>query len=372
MSLEYRSGRWSLIYRPDGRYGRKVRVSMDPAIQDQARAQAWHDDFILDWKKNQGMDIESHTLTGLSIEKMWPEYLKWSELHHACTTHLDIISTGRRIIKYLGQYNAEGIGPHHIQVYQRMRSEESIKVIRGKKVPRPGPRAINKDLAYLMGFVKWAGKQGHITPRKLSSDPLPYKRPLPKVLTVKEVRAILLAAEPFFQSYFLCLYALGLRSIEARNLRWKDIDWQQGTVSMIQKGGTTKSLPAYPELLSSLKKIAPSRSKLKACGGDLPVFQHPVTQYENPGKAVKNIRLAIKRACQKAGVTKRVTPHLFRHSFATHLVEGGANLRVVQELLGHADIRNTQIYTHISLETMRAAQSVISKGLEYRGHSKGA
>lgn len=311
---------------------------------------------IREWKAAKGQPKEPHALTGLTIGQLWPEYLKWSALHHAQTTHLDIISAGGRIKKHLGQYDAEGIGPHHIQIYQRMRSGESA---------RPIPRAINKDLAYLQGFVKWAGKQGHITPRKLSADPLPYKRPLPQVLTVDEVKAILQAAEPFFRTYFLFLYALGLRSVECRNLKWKDVNFERGVVNMIQKGGSTKSLPVGPILLSSLREIAPPRAKLKACGGNLPVFQKP------DGKGpVRNLRPAIDRACKKAGVTKRVTPHLFRHSFATHLVDQGVNLRIVQDLLGHADIKTTQIYTHVSMETMRAAQSLISRGIEKVGHGK--
>lgn len=324
-------------------------------IQNEQEARRWHDEFISEWKAAKGLGTtEPRPLTGLSIGQLWPEYLKWSELHHAKTTHADLVSAGKRIIKHLGQYGAEGIGQHHVSLYQRIRSGESEK---------PIPRAINKDLAYLMGFIRWAGKQRHITPRKLSTDPLPYKRPMPQVLTVQEVKAIIKAAEPFFRCLFMFLYALGLRSVEARNLKWKDVNFQRGVVSMIQKGGSTKSLPVGPGLLSALRSIAPPRSILKACGGDMPVFQHPSEQYGNPGHAVVNLRPAIQRACMKAGITKRVTPHLFRHSFATHLVDQNVNLRTVQALLGHAQIQTTQIYTHISLENLRQAQSGINRGM---------
>jgi site-specific recombinase XerD len=107
---------------------------------------------------------------------------------------------------------------------------------------------------------------------------------------------------------------------------------------------------------------------LKASGGNLPVFRHPDPHY-GTGEAVKNLRPAIQRACQKAGITKRVTPHLFRHSFATHLVDANVNLRTIQKLLGHSRITTTEIYTHVSLENMRKAQGVIGKGLRGFGHS---
>jgi site-specific recombinase XerD len=224
-----------------------------------------------------------------------------------------------------------------------------------KKADRPINCSINKELAYFGGFIRWAGRQGHITPRKILMDRLPYKRPLPQVLTVKEVNAILRACDPFFRCLLLCLYALGLRSVEARNLRWKDVNFQRGVISMIQKGGSTKSLPIGSAVISSLKAIAPPRSKLKAGGGNLPVFRHPDPHY-GTGEAVKNLRPAIQRACLKAGVTKRVTPHLFRHSFATHLVDANVNLRTVQKLLGHARITTTEIYTHVSLENMQEVE----------------
>ena len=350
MSLELRHERFYICYRPDGRYGRRVRFPLPVEIRDGEVAQKFHDDFIREWKAAKGQPAEPHALTGLTIGQLWPEYLLWSEMHHAETTHKDLVNVGQWVKKYLGQYDAEGIGPHHIGIYQRMRTADA---------GRPINRTVNKEINYLGGMIRWAGKLGHITPRRLIMDMLPYKKPLPQVLTMKEVEAIVKAAKPFYRAYLLALYALGLRSIEARNLKWKDVNFERGVVNMIQKGGSTKSLPMGTALLSALKEISPPALTLKACGGDLPVFQNPKTK-----KAVVNVRKAIKLIAGRAGVEKRVTPHMLRHSCATHMVDQGVNLRIIQRFLGHSQISTTEVYTHVSLENLRAAQKSISKGID--------
>ena len=370
MSLEFRSNKFFIQYRPDGRYGRKVRVPIPDQYQGSIEdARQFHDDFIRDWKEASGKENkEPGARTDLTIGELWEEYMIWSEMHHAPTTQQDLngkgetkgkVGIGQWIRKYIGQYAAEGIGAQHCQIYQRLRTADA---------GRPIPRAINKELAYLGGFVKWASRNGYITPRKLQSDKLPYKRPMPQVLNAQDVKAILNACEPFYRAYLLCLYTMGLRSIEARNLTWKDIDWHRGTVNMIQKGGTTKSLPLGPAVISALKQIAPPRAKLEAGGGDVPIFESA----RKPGQPVRDLRCAIRRACKKAGVAKRVTPHMLRHSCATHMVDSGVNLRVIQSFLGHKDITTTQIYTHVSIENLKAAQMSISGGLKRMGHGKGA
>ena len=367
MSLEYRAGHWNVIYWPTGRYGRKARFAIPTEIQDREAALIWHDNFIDDWKARREQPKEPHALTDLTIGQLWEEYMKWSELHHAPTTHLDLngggeskgkVGVGQWVKKYIGQYDAEGLGQHHCQIYQRMRTADA---------GRPINRTINKELAYLGGMVKWASEYKHITPRKLQIDRLPYKRPLPQVLTASEVLAIIKNAEPFYRAYFVCLYALGLRSIEARNLKWKDVNFERRVVNMIQKGGSTKSLPMGPAVISSFEAIAPPKGKREAGWDELPVFLNP-----KKGKAVRFIRKAIHRACKKARIEKRVTPHMLRHSCATHMLDAGVNLRVIQEFLGHSNIQTTEIYTHVSLENLRAAQSLISGGFKNKGYGKGA
>ena len=330
MSLEYRSGHWSIIYRPDGRQGRKVRLPL-PAEMTKEEALIAHDDHIARRKEDQSHELNPRPLTGFTVEKLCGEYLPWYKMHRAETTYKAVVNVGRFIKEYLGQYNAESISLHHINIYKRMRME-------GAKSKGPGlNRTINCECSYISGFIKWAARNGHITPRTIIYDKLPYKRPLPQVLSVEEVMAIIDHAEPFYKAYFSFLYLLGLRSIEVRNLTWKSIDWSNGSIQMVQKGGRVKPLPLPPPLLSSLKLIAEKRPPEQA---DAPIFLNP--HKEQP---VKYIRKAIARACKAAGVTKRVTPHLFRHSCATHLMDECVNLSIIQQFLGHSQVSTTEFYS---------------------------
>jgi integrase/recombinase XerC len=358
MALEYRSGHYNVIYYPTGRYGKKVRLVVPESIQDPGEAQAWHD--------------AEHVgpLTGLSIGELWEEYLKsYSSMHHAETTQKDLKGISKWVKRYIGQFDAESVSLHHLAIYQRMRMKESVKRVGEKTVPKPIPRAVNKEVAYLGGMIRWAGKQGHITPRKLTPDALPYDRPLPKILTAEEVIALLRVVDPFHRAYLLCLYAMGLRSIEARNLKWRDVNFERGTVQMVQKGGSTKSLPMGAAVVAALKEIVPPEAKREDGWEGRPVFENKKAKQ---GKAVQDLRWTIRTAVKRAEITKRVTPHLFRHSFATHLVDENVSIGVVQHVLGHKDIQTTQIYTHTSLENLRQAQNLIGGKLDGLGYKKGA
>lgn len=343
MSLEFRSGRFWIVYRPDGRYGKLVRYPIPAAIRDEALARRFHDEFTADWKKaKSGVPDQPGPLTGLRIRELWKEYLKWSELHHAASTHKDLLGIGQHVERHLGQYDAEAINQHHFAIYQKMRAAEAS---------RPIPRAINKETAYLGGFVKWAGRHGHITARKIQVDRLKYNRPIPIILSVEEVLRILESAEPFYRAFFMCLYSLGLRIGEVRGLRWGNVDKETMTITVRQKGGTYKRLPMGEALKEAL-------SGLGAGGPEELVFES--RRRGSKGGPVRDVRQAIARACKKAKVEKRVTPHLFRHSISCHLMGRNVNASVIQGLLGHAQLATTQWYSHVSMANLRDVGNVIS------------
>lgn len=181
---------------------------------------------------------------------------------------------------------------------------------------------------------------------------------LPHFLTPMEMEAILKAPDLKTMSgirdkaILECLYATGMRVSEIAGIKLQDINFENGFVRCIGKGSKERIVPIGRKAISACEiYMAQARPK-----------QKPRTENLFIGKMGKGLsRVAIwgliKTNAKRAGIQKCITPHTFRHSFATHLLERGADLRIVQELLGHADISTTQIYTHVSRDRLKSIHS---------------
>ncbi len=139
-------------------------------------------------------------------------------------------------------------------------------------------------------------------------------------------------------------YASGLRLAEMARLQLGDLQWELGVIRVTGKGNKQRIVPVGKQALGWLRRyIQESRFRYvkEKTGGDLFLSRR--------GRGISREMLALTVRClaKRAGIRKRVTPHMLRHSFATHLLAGGADLRVIQEMLGHANIETTQIYTHV-------------------------
>ena len=287
---------------------------------------------------------------GMTISRLTVKYLEWYELYRARTTFKDVRGVFEgHIERLLGSIIAENLLPRHILEYQRQRRLENVS-----------NRTINKELAYLSGCLTWAAKaeNGYISPRTWKIGVLPHTRPIPKILSTEEVNRILKVSEPFHRAIFLCLYSLGLRMNEARMMRWSDIDRENNTVTVLQKGGTFKRLPLNPSLLAALDEIEREQKKELEPGEIDYIFLNKRT-----GKPIIQIRKAIAKACKAAGIEKHVHPHLFRHSVATHLLSQNINLRTIQDYLGHSNMETTEWYTHVLKGHLDVAAEVIIAGL---------
>jgi len=173
------------------------------------------------------------------------------------------------------------------------------------------------------------------------------EKKLPVVLTPEEVKLLIDTAE-FKKTELIIkmLYSSGLRVSELVNLKIRDFDFQQN-VGWVRSGkGDKDRLFQISESLS--KQLQRWLSK------------HPENKYlfsiEQP-MSKRNVQSIITRAAKKAGINKKVSPHTLRHSFATHLLESGANLLVIQQLLGHENIETTKIYTHISQDQLKGVKN---------------
>jgi integrase/recombinase XerD len=191
------------------------------------------------------------------------------------------------------------------------------------------------------------------------SLPRRWKR-LPKALTDPEINRLLTAETPETpqslcdQAILELAYGSGLRLAELRGLRLEQLHLDAGFLNVIGKGNKERVVPAGRKAVAALERyLNAGRPKLVSPRSPATVF---LTRRGTPFAPV-TLWLRVKRRARRAGIERNVTPHMLRHSFATHLLEHGADLRVIQELLGHASIGTTEIYTHVAGSRLREVHS---------------
>ena len=172
---------------------------------------------------------------------------------------------------------------------------------------------------------------------------------LPDVLSIEEVKKVIGAVENIKHKAILSLiYSCGLRINECINIKLSDIDSSRMLIKIVQsKGKKDRYVQLSPKLLELLRIYYKSYKPKEY------LFQGQFKD-EYSARSIQNI---LKRALNKCNIKKRITVHSLRHSFATHLVEQGTDIRIIQEILGHKDIRTTQIYTHISSANISKVKS---------------
>jgi len=231
--------------------------------------------------------------------------------------------------------------------------------------PGLAPTSLRRRAASIRGFYKFAFGDGLIPVDVAAHLDLPrMPRLLPETLTIEEVERLLEAAgaeddpDPGHlrdRALLELLYAAGLRISEALGLDREDLSLDGGFVRVIGKGDKERLVPVGDVALGVLGSwIDGPRAPLLALGHVAPARGGPLFPGDRGRRlARQQAWSAVRRAAAAAGLAERVSPHTLRHSFATHLLEGGADLRIVQELLGHASISTTQLYTHLTGERIR-------------------
>jgi integrase/recombinase XerD len=231
---------------------------------------------------------------------------------------------------------------------------------RGRRLdPGLAPTSLRRRAAAIKGFYRFAFGEGLIPIDIAAHLDLPrMPRLLPETLTQAEVVRLLDAPLPdalLDRALLELLYAAGLRISEALNLDLEDLSLEGAFVRVIGKGDRERLVPVGEVALDALRAwLDGPRAALLDVHHVQPVRGGPVLLGRSGRRLARQQAWAIvKRAAAGAGLSARVSPHTLRHSFATHLLEGGADLRIVQELLGHASISTTQLYTHVTGERIR-------------------
>ena len=198
---------------------------------------------------------------------------------------------------------------------------------------------------------------------------------LPEVLTVEEIDSIIAAIDlsknegQRNRAILETLYSCGLRVSELTNLKLSDLYFDEGFIKVEGKGSKQRLVPISPRAIKEIKLYFTDRNR-----GKIKKEYEDYVFLARWGKNISRIMVfhLIKELAQTAGITKIISPHTFRHSFATHLLEGGANLRAIQCMLGHESIATTEIYTHIDRNMLRS--EIIEhhpRNIKYRQEKKG-
>jgi integrase/recombinase XerD len=225
--------------------------------------------------------------------------------------------------------------------------------------PGLAPTSLRRRAAAIKGFYRFAFGEGLIGIDVAAHLDLPrMPRLLPETLTAAETERLLAAPRPdalLERALLELLYAAGLRVSEALRLDLEDLSLDGAFVRVIGKGDRERLVPVGDVALEVIREwLDGPRRVILAEHHVRPIRGGPLFVGRTGKRLARQQAWSIvKRAAGAAGLDGRVSPHTLRHSFATHLLEGGADLRIVQELLGHASISTTQLYTHVTGERIR-------------------
>jgi integrase/recombinase XerC len=223
-------------------------------------------------------------------------------------------------------------------------------------------RSLARHLSTLRSFFRWACREGHLAKSPARGLPAPrVPRTLPRAMTLPDTERLLAAEDDAAavpdreRALFELLYATGLRVSEAAGLDVEDVDFSARLVRVTGKGSRERIVPFGEAAADALEAYLPSRHALRRrADEDDGEAGEPLFVNARGGRLTsRSMARLLKRRLRAAGLPAEISPHALRHTFATHLLQAGADLRAIQELLGHASLSTTQKYTHLDAARLR-------------------
>ena len=268
------------------------------------------------------------------------EYLEYLELEKGLSQNT--LEAYRRDLSEFSQ------GVEDIKKVDRMSINMFIRKLRENKL---APSSIIRKIASLRGFFKWASSAGIIDKNPASTLEQPkVPQHLPKVVSIKEIEEMLHNnLTPLEHVIMELLYSCGLRVSELVNLKTNDIDLSSKYVRCFGKGSKERIIPIGEIAKKAVTEYMTERDFLVKKYN----LNTKLLLIQSSGRLITRQDVYTFIHAQGKLIHKNISPHTLRHSFATHLLENGADLRVVQELLGHSDVSTTQLYTHISKKRLK-------------------
>lgn len=245
--------------------------------------------------------------------------------------------------------------PFAVNKVDQMSIRGFMRLLHGKKVKKV---TIARKLAAIRAFFKYLVREGivKLNPAEIVHSPSAEKH-IPAVLSVDEMRAIFNVS---FKDDIIGLrncsiielfYSTGLRLGELAGLNIGDIDFAQGLVKVRGKGRKERIVPVGPPALAAIQFYLNKRKEMKAdniTNDGYPLFVNK----SGMRLTVRSVARVVEQIVKISGINRKISPHALRHSFATHMMDAGANLRAIQELLGHESLSTTQKYTSVSISRL--------------------
>ncbi len=300
------------------------------------------------------MTISSQSSSMQNLVEDFLQYLRNERGHAENTQKTYAALLGKFVAWAQGQSLSDwrAIEGRHLLAFLQQERRRALADGKGATTRRLSAESLYLEIAALRAFYRFAENEKLLPLNVAENLSLPRRwRRLPKALTNAEMEQ-LLAPVGVETPWSLCdqaimelAYACGLRLSELRHVRLEQLQLEARFINVVGKGNKERVVPLGRKAVAALQRyLEAGRVKLVTRRSPANLF---LTRRGTPFSAVA-LWLRIKHRAKRAGIGRNVTPHMLRHSFATHLLEHGADLRVIQELLGHANISTTEVYTHVA------------------------